>query len=243
MKKIALVFGGSGGIGIEVCKKLLEKQTIVYATYNTNQQNLKGITDENFFKLPCDVTNMEEVSSTVNIIKSKHDTIDILVNCVGISEEAFLLEKSVESWKKVIDTNLNSIFYTCKAVVPVMLENFSGVIINVSSILSEFGIPGMVDYCAAKSAVVGFTKSLASEVSRFDIRVNSVSPGMLDTSMTIEAQKQIRKRVKKLVPMKRFGTAKEVASLISFLISDEATYITGENIYVGGGLGRTLPIS
>lgn len=243
MTKIALVFGGSGGVGIEVCKRLLERGIVVFATYHMNKSKLDMISDENFNKVSCDVTNLNEVNQVVKKIKDEQHKIDILINCVGVSEEAFFVDKSVESWKKVIDTNLNSVFYACKAVVPIMLENFGGVIINVSSILGEFGIPGMVDYCAAKSAIIGFTRSLASEVARFDIRINAISPGMLNTSMTVEAQKQIGKQVKRLVPAKRFGTPNEVASLIIFLISDDAAYITGENIYVGGGLGRTLPVS
>ncbi|MFB1050804.1 SDR family oxidoreductase [Paraliobacillus sp. JSM ZJ581] len=242
MEKIALIFGGSGGVGVEICKKLIEKNITIYATYHNNKDNMNELTSY-INRIKCNVTNPEEVSNVVNIVNEKHGKIDILINCVGLSDEAFITDKSFESWHKVIDTNLNSVFYSCRNVIPIMLENMSGVVINISSILGEFGIPGMTDYCAAKSAVIGFTKSLAAEVSRFDIRVNSISPGMLDTSMTKEAQKQIGKQVKRLVPMKRFGKSNEVASVVSFLISDESTYITGENIHIGGGLGRTLPVS
>ncbi len=246
MDKVAIVFGGSGAIGSEACKRLAGKGYITYFTYLSNESRANKM--ENEFKgqlhgKKCDIRNSEEIEQLICDIKKEFGRVDVLVNCAGISSENLFVNKSIDEWKNVMETNLFSVFYSCKAVIPIMFEQYSGVIINLSSILGTFGIPGMEDYCASKSAIVGFTQSLAAEVARFGIRVNCISPGMIDTEMSKGAQKQIGKSVKKLIPCKEFGTAENVVDLIEFLVSSKASYITGENILIGGGLGKTLPVS
>jgi 3-oxoacyl-[acyl-carrier protein] reductase len=246
MNKAAVVIGGSGAIGSEICKRLAGENYNTYFTYLKNQVSASEM--EQAFPgylhgVSCDVRNHEEVEAFIDRVKKECGRVDVLINCAGISGESLFVNKSVDEWKQVLETNLFSVFYSCRSVVPIMLEQYSGVIINVSSILGTFGIPGMEDYCASKSAIIGFTQSLASEVARFGIRVNCISPGMIDTQMSVGAQKQIGKSVKKLIPCREFGTAENVADLMEFMISDKASYINGENILVGGGLGRTLPVS
>ena len=245
MSKVALVFGGSGAIGNETCKKLDALGYITYFTYLKNEKKAMEIvnSNKNVIARKCDIRNEREVQSLITDVSKEMKRIDVLVNCAGISKESLFVNKSTEEWKDVLETNLYSVFYTCKATIPIMLEQYSGVIINISSILGMFGIPGMEDYCAAKSAIIGFTQSLAAEVARFGIRVNCISPGMIDTEMSKGAQKQIGKSVKRLIPCKEFGTAQDVVNLIEFLVSSKSNYITGENILIGGGLGKTLPVS
>ncbi|WP_026891519.1 SDR family NAD(P)-dependent oxidoreductase [Lacrimispora aerotolerans] len=246
MNKAAVVIGGSGAIGSEICKRLAEENYHTYFTYLKNKDTASEL--EQAFPgylhgISCNIRNHEEVELLIDRVKKECGRVDVLINCAGISGESLFVNKSIDEWTTVLETNLFSIFYSCRAVVPIMLEQYGGVIINVSSILGTFGIPGMEDYCSSKSAMIGFTQSLASEVARFGIRVNCISPGMIDTQMSKGAQKQIGKSVKKLIPCKEFGSAENVADLMVFLISEKASYITGENILIGGGLGRTLPVS
>lgn len=246
MNKTAVVIGGSGAIGSEICKRLAAGNYNTYFTFWSNKAsagNLEQAVPGLLHGIPCDVRNNEEVESLIEKVKKDCGGVDVLINCAGISGESLFVNKSIDEWKNVLETNLFSVFYSCRSVIPIMLEQYSGVIINISSILATFGIPGMEDYCASKSGIIGFTQSLASEVARFGIRVNCISPGMIDTQMSKGAQKQIGKSVKKLIPCKEFGTAENVADLMEFLISAKAGYITGENILVGGGLGKTLPVS
>lgn len=246
MNKVAVIFGGSGAIGSEACKRLAGLGYHTYFSYFKNAENAKKLesnSKELLHGKKCDIRNSQEVIDFIENVKKEHGRIDVLINCAGISSESLFINKSDEEWKNVIETNLFSAFYSCKAVVPIMFEQYSGVIINISSILGVFGIPGMEDYCASKSALIGFTQSLAAEVARFGIRVNCISPGMIDTKMSKGAQTQIGKSVKKLIPCKELGTPENVVNLIEFMVSEKADYITGENIMIGGGLGRTLPVS
>lgn len=246
MCKVAIVFGGSGAIGREVCNRLVDLGYKTYFSFLSNEEIAKTMELKNegkLYGLKCNICNNEEIKSFVSLVEEQNGRVDVLINCVGISRESLFVNKSIEDWRAVIETNLFSVFYACKAVVPIMLEQYSGVILNVSSILGVFGIPGMVDYCASKSALIGFSQSLAAEVARFGVRVNSISPGMIDTEMSKGAQQQIGKSVKRLIPGKEFGTAENVADLIEFLISSKSSYINGENILIGGGLGRSFPVS
>ena len=246
MKKTAVVIGGSGAIGSEICKRLAGGNYNTFFTFLSNKaaaDNLEQAVPGWLHGIPCDIRNNEEVEFLIDKVKRECGRVDVLINCAGISGESLFVNKSIDEWKNVLETNLFSVFYSCRSVIPIMLEQYSGVIINVSSILGTFGIPGMEDYCASKSGIIGFTQSLASEVARFGIRVNCISPGMIDTQMSKGAQKQIGKSVKKLIPCKEFGSAENVADLMEFLISAKAGYINGENILVGGGLGKTLPVS
>ncbi|WP_097004327.1 SDR family NAD(P)-dependent oxidoreductase [Lacrimispora amygdalina] len=246
MNKTAVVIGGSGAIGSEICKRLAGGNYNTFFTFLSNKavaDNLEQTVPGYLHGIPCDVRKYEEVESLIDKVKKECGGVDVLINCAGISGESLFVNKSIDEWKNVLETNLFSVFYSCRSVIPIMLEQYRGVIINVSSILGTFGIPGMEDYCASKSGIIGFTQSLASEVARFGIRVNCISPGMIDTQMSKGAQKQIGKSVKKLIPCKEFGSAENVADLMEFLVSSKAGYINGENIMVGGGLGRTLPVS
>lgn len=246
MEKIAIVFGGSGAIGREVCNRLVELGYITYFSYLNGvkvAETMEAKYEGKLSGIKCNICNNEDVESLVKCVMQLNKRIDVLINCAGISSESLFVEKKISEWKNVLETNLYSVFYTCRAVVPIMLEQYSGVILNISSILGVFGIPGMEDYCASKSALIGFSQSLAAEVARFGIRVNCISPGMIDTAMSKGAQQQIGKSVKRLIPCKEFGNAENVADLVEFLISSKSSYITGENILIGGGLGRTLPVS
>lgn len=246
MGEITILFGGSGAVGREIAKTLLSKDMTVYATYHHNGDRLDELKQSelgsNLICLPCDVTDEKQVKEVVSQVISEHGKIDVLINCVGTMDQSLFIEKTKETWENTITTNLTSVFLTCREIVPHMMDEQNGVIINFSSISGMYGMPGIVDYCAAKSGIIGMTKGLAAELGRFGVRVNCVSPGMLETEMTKDSREKVGRGIKKMIPLRRFGTASEVSGVVAFLVSEEARYITGENIVVGGGAGSALSI-
>lgn len=248
MKKNVLIFGGSGALGREIIKKLLSQDMRIYATYHSHKESLEQLrketdsSEENLSFLSCDVTEETQVQSVVDHVITEQKKIDVLINCVGTMELSLFMEKSKADWEKTITTNLTSVFSTCRAVVPHMMDQQEGVILNFSSLSGMYGMTGIVDYCAAKSGIIGFTKALAAELGRFGIRVNCISPGMIESEMTEQSREKVGKGIKKMIPLRRFGKPADISGIVAFLISEEAQYITGENLVVGGGAGSALPI-
>jgi len=239
--KFALVTGGSRGIGRACCLQLADMGYNLLINYKSNEtearQTLelveaKGVSGE---LIPFDVANREDIQQKLNgwIEANPGKTIEVLVNNAGIREDALMVFMKDEQWDNVIKTNLDGFFFVTRVVVNSMLLKKYGRIINIVSLSGLKGLPGQTNYSAAKAAVIGATKALAQEIGRKGITVNAVAPGFIKTDMTEGLDE---KELKNLIPVKRFGTAEEVAHTVGFLASAGASYITGEVISVNGGL-------
>jgi len=239
--KYALVTGGSGGIGSAVSIKLAEMEYHVLVHYNHGKdaanQVVRLIRDANGTaeSIQFDVSNFEDVQSALNNWKKENDSayIAVLVNNAGISHDALMVWMKKEEWAKVIDTNLNSFYNVSSQLLQDMVIHKFGRIVNVVSLSGIKGLPGQTNYSAAKAGVIGATKALAQEVGKKKVTVNAVAPGYIKTEMIKDLDE---KELKKLIPLNRFGTPEEVASVVGFLASEEAAYITGEVININGGL-------
>lgn len=239
--KYAFITGGSRGLGRAVCLRLAAQGIPVVINYHSNreaaEQTLAEITDRGGVAelLQFDVANPEQTEAAVEKWETEHpdDYIGILVNNAGIRSDNLMIFMQSEQWHNVIDTTLNGFFYLTRRLLKNMLTHRDGRIINMASLSGIKGLPGQVNYSAAKAALIGATKALAQEVAPRKVTVNAVAPGFIDTDMTKDLD---QKELKKLVPMGRFGKPEEVASLVAFLASDEAAYITGEVISINGGL-------
>jgi len=234
--KVVLVTGGTRGIGRAIAERFKSLGSIVYIT-GTNEERTKTVAEEmgvNGVKM--DVTNREEVKRVVSEIIEKEERIDVLINNAGITRDTLFLRMKEEDWDAVIDTNLNGVYNVTRAVVPYMVKKRSGNIINISSVIGFTGNVGQVNYASTKSALVGFTKSLAKELGGRGIRVNCIAPGYITTDMTEKIPEKIKQEILKSIPLKREGKPEEVADVCIFLASDMASYITGTVIHVNGGL-------
>ncbi len=233
---VVLVTGGTRGIGRAIAQRFSEVGATVYIT-GTNQERTLQVASElgvNGFKM--DVTDREEVKKVVSEIVEKEGKIDVLVNNAGITRDTLFIRMKDEDWDKVIDTNLNGVYNVTRAVVPYMVKKRKGVIINISSVVGFTGNVGQVNYSATKSALVGFTKSLAKELGGRGIRVNAVAPGYITTDMTKAIPEKVKSELLKSIPLRREGEPREVADAVLFLSSDMASYITGTTLHVNGGL-------
>lgn len=239
--KYALVTGGSRGIGRSIAIKLAEQGYNILINYKSNEaealntQKLvqeKNVTGE---LLKFDVSNKEEVATTLGgWMESNADKqIEILVNNAGIRQDTLLMWMTDEQWDGVLGSSLDGFFYVTRLVVNSMLKKRYGRIVNVVSLSGIKGMPGQVNYSAAKAGVIGATKALAQEVARRNITVNAVAPGFIRTDMTQDLNEQ---ELKALIPMQRFGEPEEVAEAIVFLASPKASYITGTVLSINGGL-------
>lgn len=240
--KYALVTGGSRGLGKAVCIKLAALGYPVVINYQSNQEAAEdtkqqiesaGGTAE---LLRFDVSKKDEIEQAINEWEDKHpeDYIAVLVNNAGIRKDNVMFMMSDDEWHSVIDTSLNGFFYlTRKLLTHMMPRKRGGRIINMASLSGVKGMPGQANYSAAKAAMIGATKALALEVAARKVTVNAIAPGFIETDMTKELPVD---ELKKLVPMNRFGRPEEVAAAVAFLVSEEASYITGEVININGGL-------
>jgi 3-oxoacyl-[acyl-carrier protein] reductase len=187
--------------------------------------------------IQLDVRDFEGSKKLIDTVKNEFGRIDILVNNAGITKDKSLMMMSQEDWSDVIDTNLTGVFNTTRACIITFLKQKSGNIVNISSVSGIHPMPGQTNYAAAKAGVIGFTKSLAKEVAPYNIRVNAVAPGFVDTEMTIELGQRLKEKFLNMIPLQRFGTAEEVAKAVLFLLSDSSQYITGQTLQLDGGLG------
>lgn len=241
MQAYALVTGGSRGIGRAICVKLASMGYPVIINYKGNQAAaeetaaLVRATGQEAVLMAFDVANKQEVTDTLGKWQETHKecVIEILVNNAGIRQDALLAFMSDEQWHSVMDTSLQGMYNITKQVMNPMLMNRYGRIINIVSLSGLKGMPGQVNYSAAKAGMIGATKALAQEVAKRNITVNAVAPGFVKTDMTEELNE---KELAAMIPMKRFGEAEEVAELTGFLASRKAGYITGQVISINGGL-------
>ncbi len=234
--KVVLVTGGTRGIGRAIAERFKDVGAVVYIT-GTNEERTKAVAEEigvNGVKM--NVTDREEVKRVVSEILEKEGQIDILINNAGITKDTLFIRMKDEDWDSVIDTNLNGVYNVTRAVVPAMVKKRSGNVINISSVVGFTGNVGQVNYSATKSALVGFTKSLAKELGGRGIRVNCIAPGYITTDMTEKIPAKIKEELLKSIPLKREGEPREIADVCLFLASSMASYITGTVIHVNGGL-------
>jgi len=183
-----------------------------------------------------DVTKKEAVEAAIASIMEKWGRVDILVNNAGITRDNLLLRMKDEEWRLVLSTNLDGAFVVSRQVLPVMLKQHYGRIINIASVVGEMGNPGQTNYAASKAGVIGFTKSLAREVASREITVNAVAPGYIETEMTAKLNEKARLDLQNMIPLKRIGSVDDVAFGVAFLASKEAGYITGHVLNINGGM-------
>ncbi len=233
---VVLITGGTRGIGRAVAQRFKEVGAKVYITGTSQEKTLKVAEELGVSGFKMDVSNREEVKKRVAEIVEVEGRIDVLVNNAGITKDSLFIRMKDEDWDRVVEVNLNGVYNVSRAVVPVMVKKRKGVIINISSVVGFTGNVGQVNYSATKSALIGFTKSLAKELGGRGIRVNCVAPGYITTDMTKKIPEKIKSELIKSIPLRREGEPKEVADACLFLASDMASYITGTTLHVNGGL-------
>ncbi len=240
--KVVVITGGSRGIGKETAILFAQKGYSVYFNYLKSDKLAKEVVETaKEFKgtikaIKADLTKEKEVESFFEEIIKSENKIDILINNASITKDSLLLTMPQDKWYDVISTNLNAVFYCSKLSAKTMIKNRWGRIINISSVSGAAGNPGQSNYSASKSGVIGFTKSVAKELASRNITVNAVLPGFIETDMTKNMTSEQKKNIENSIPLKRIGSAKEVADLIFFLAGDSAAYITGQTIHINGGL-------
>lgn len=241
MKKVVVVTGGSRGIGREICIQLSQQEDIVIINYNKSKKEAEEV--YNYLKskgyqveiFKADVSKKDQVEDLFSFCISKFGRIDVLVNNAGISYEGLITDMSEEDWDWVIDTNLKSVFLCSKEALTYMLPNHSGKIINISSMWGQVGASCEVAYSTSKAGIIGFTKALAKEVGPSGIKVNTVAPGVIMTDMMSGFSQEDIDYLKNETPLVRLGQTKDIANLVSFLVSDKSDFITGQVLASNGG--------
>ena len=234
-KKKILITGASRGIGKDIALKSKENGYIVLGT-STSEEGAQGLEKEGILGLVLNLNDSKSIEGFNDALIKDHPDIEILINNAGITRDNIVLRMSDEEWMDVLNVHLNGTFKISKTVLKFMLKKRWGRIINITSTSASTGNRGQANYAAAKSGVEAFSRSLAKEVGSRGITVNSVAPGYIETDMTEQINNKMKEEILKQIPLSRFGRAEEVAQLIEFLITDEASYITGQTIHINGGL-------
>jgi 3-oxoacyl-[acyl-carrier protein] reductase len=232
--KTALVTGGSRGIGAAVARELARAGAAVVVGYRSGAEEAAAIASELGGRaVQADVSNADDAKRLVE----EAGELDVLVNNAGITRDGVLARMTDDDWRSVLETNLSSVFYTCRAVSRGMMKRRGGSIVNLSSIVGLHGNWGQSNYAASKGGIVAFTKSLAQELGSRGVRANVVAPGYINTQLTDMIPEEAQQKMLGLTPLGRFGEPEDVARAVRFLSSDDASFITGEVVVVGGGLG------
>ena len=237
--KVVIVTGGSRGIGAEIVKTLANEDYKIVLNYNNSKEQAEKIQQEllekgkNIEIVKADVSKKEEAEKLIQFAIDKFNKIDILINNAGISQEGLFTEVTENKWKKIIDTNLNSVFYCTQKALKYMIQKQQGCIINISSIWGETGASCEVAYSTTKAAINGMTKALAKEVGPSNIRVNAIAPGIIDTDMNKNLITKELEQIKEEIPLNKIGKAIDIAKCVKWLIEDE--YTTGQIISINGG--------
>ena len=241
-RKVVLVTGGSRGIGKEVAEVYADNGYDVVINYVSDKTDVEGLKKEFEEKgVKCllvkgDVSKADDVQNMVEEAIKEFGKIDVLVNNAGITRDTLLMRMSEEDFDKVIEINLKGTYLVTKAVTKYMMKKRQGSIINLASVVGVVGNAGQCNYSASKAGIIGFTKSVAKELASRNIRANAVAPGFISTDMTSVLSDSVKENINAQIPLKRMGTAKEVAEVIYFLGSDKSSYVTGQVINIDGGM-------
>lgn len=238
MNKKIFITGASGGIGLSICEKFKKKEYQLILTSSSKEkinflQNKFG--SDNFY-YEVDISNNISLQNCVEQVAADHSDISVIVNNAGTTEDNLIFRMKYDQWMKAIQTNLNSNYQIIKTLLPNMLSKKYGKIIGISSIVATTGNPGQSNYVASKSGMIGLYKSIALEVAKRNINVNIISPGFISTAMTDKLNENQKQNYLSKIPMGKFGEPKDIANLVYFLSSDKASYITGQNFHVNGGM-------
>lgn len=242
MNKVALITGATRGIGKQIVIELAKDEFDIVVNYRNETEDLAKLKEEieknkvKCFFVKGDVSNFEDCENMIREAINEFGKIDVLVNNAGITKDTLLMRMSKEDFEKVIEVNLVGTFNMSKNVIPYMMKQKSGRIINISSVVGISGNAGQTNYAASKAGIIGFTKSLAKEVGSRNILVNAVAPGLIETDMTNVLKSEIKEEIVKQIPLKRMGTPQDVANIVSFLASEKSSYITGQVIHIDGGM-------
>lgn len=240
-QKLAFVTGGMGGIGTAICQRLARAGFKVVAGCGPSRDYQEWLAEQTvlgfeFYASVGNVTDWDSTCAAFDLVKQEHGPIDILVNNAGITRDGVFRKMSLEDWRSVIDTNLNSLFNVTKQVIEGMVERNWGRIINISSVNGQKGQFGQTNYSTAKAGMHGFTKALALEVASKGVTVNTVSPGYIGTDMVKAIRPDVLEKIIATIPVKRLGTPDEIASMVAWLASNEAGFTTGADFSLNGGL-------
>ena len=236
MSKIVFISGASKGIGLEIAHIFSKNNYQVIGTSRGNFSLDKLIGDSNAISVKLDVTNRNEIESLYKELKDQKLLPDILINNAGVTNDQLFLRMTYDQWDQTINTNLNGVFNLTKVFIKNMIKNKYGRIINISSVAGLMGNAGQVNYASSKSALLGFTKSIAKEMGARNITSNIIAPGFIKTDMTNVLDEAIQTEIKSKIPLKSFGDPTDIAQTALFLASEDADYISGQTISIDGGL-------
>jgi 3-oxoacyl-[acyl-carrier protein] reductase len=243
--KVALVTGGSRGIGRSICLSLCKAGAYVFINYSSSPaaaQETADLCAQASGRSDCcellqfNVSDKVQVEAGISVIKEKKAKLDILVNNAGLSRDGLALRFKDEDWDLTLDTNLKGAFFVIRAALKMIMKSSAGRIINISSVVADMGNAGQIAYVASKAGLNGMTRSLALEVASRAVTVNAVAPGFIVSDMTAALNEQTIEHYKQEIPLGRFGDPEEVANLVTFLASESSSYITGQVIGINGGM-------
>ncbi len=239
--QVVLVTGASRGIGRKVAEEFASHGAYVVMT-SRSQAHIEAAAQEirekggEVLAAAMDVGQLDQVKSALSQIGENVEKVDILVNNAGVARDNLILRMKEEEWSQVLRTNLDGVFYVTRQVVAGMVRQRYGRVINITSVVAQMGNPGQVNYASSKAGIIGFTKALAREVASRNITVNAIAPGFIETDMTAEVGPEMKKELRKNIPLKRLGGVEDVAYGVLFLASKEAGYVTGHVLNINGGM-------